>query len=67
MAGDRGRSLNRACILVLSAALLASPLWGHIDDTDAHLYQVLGLVHVVPATPGTGICYAATRPRTTFE
>jgi 4-amino-4-deoxy-L-arabinose transferase-like glycosyltransferase len=30
-----------ACCLVLSGALLASPLRGHIDDTDAQLYQVL--------------------------
>ena len=33
--------MSRAAVLVLAAALLVSPWSGHIDDTDAQLYQVL--------------------------
>lgn len=33
--------MSRAAVLVLAAALLAAPWAGHIDDTDAQLYQVL--------------------------
>jgi len=33
--------VNRAAVLVLAGALLAAPWAGHIDDTDAQLYQVL--------------------------
>ena len=33
--------MSRAAVLVLAAALLAAPLAGHVDDTDAQLYQVL--------------------------
>ena len=30
-----------ALVLILGAALCAAPLWGHLDDSDAHLYTVL--------------------------
>jgi len=40
-ASRRGRSVTRAAVLVTAAALLAAPWAGHIDDTDAQLYQVL--------------------------
>ena len=33
--------MSRAAVLVTAAALLAAPWAGHIDDTDAQLYQVL--------------------------
>ena len=33
--------MTRAAVLVTAAALLAAPWAGHIDDTDAQLYQVL--------------------------
>jgi len=33
--------VTRAAVLVTAAALLAAPWAGHIDDTDAQLYQVL--------------------------
>jgi 4-amino-4-deoxy-L-arabinose transferase-like glycosyltransferase len=41
LASGRGRSVSRAAVLVTAAALLAAPWAGHIDDTDAQLYQVL--------------------------
>src|SRR6202048_30261 len=37
----RGRVALALALLVASAALLASPLRGHVDDTDAQLYQAL--------------------------
>jgi 4-amino-4-deoxy-L-arabinose transferase-like glycosyltransferase len=37
----RGRAALALALLVASAALLASPLRGHVDDTDAQLYQTL--------------------------
>ena len=33
--------MTRASVVVLAAALVAAPWAGHIDDTDAQLYQVL--------------------------
>jgi 4-amino-4-deoxy-L-arabinose transferase-like glycosyltransferase len=36
-----GRAALALALLVASAALLASPLRGHVDDTDAQLYQAL--------------------------
>src|SRR6267143_818471 len=41
LANRRGRAVSRAAVLVTAAALLAAPWAGHIDDTDAQLYQVL--------------------------
>ncbi len=29
------------CVLALAAAALVAPWWGHVDDTDAQLYQVV--------------------------
>jgi 4-amino-4-deoxy-L-arabinose transferase-like glycosyltransferase len=41
LASLRGRSVSSVAVLVTAAALLAAPWAGHIDDTDAQLYQVL--------------------------